>query len=252
LLAELDARAATSSDVLAQMQSLEPLARVARYGDVRGTRAEHVIPVLHAVFERVIVGLLPACTQIDDAAASELTVGVAQAHGACLLLDDGPLTDDWLSALRATADSAAAHARVRGRTCRLLLAQKALTPAELSERASLALSSSVEPAHAAQWVEGLVAGEGLLLVHQEELLSTLDAWMSALPDDTFQAQLPILRRAFSDLQAAERRAIAQRLKAAASPGSLGSRKAVRQEAFDEARVELLLPVLARILGVKDV
>src|SRR5262249_11082681 len=80
LLAELDARAATSSDVLTQMQSLEPLARVARYGDVRGTRAEHVLPVLRGVFERVIVGLLPACAQIDDAVAAELTAAVAQAH----------------------------------------------------------------------------------------------------------------------------------------------------------------------------
>lgn len=91
-----------------------------------------------------------------------------------------------------------------------------------------------------------------MLVHQEELLATLDAWVSALPDETFQAQLPILRRAFSDLQAAERRAIAQRLKAAASPGAIGTKKAARPEAFDQARVEELLPVLARILGVEDV
>lgn len=62
-------------------------------------------------------------------------------------------------ALRGVAEGSAAHPRVRGRACRLLFAQKALSQPEVAEQASLALSSSVEPMHAAQWVEGLIAGD---------------------------------------------------------------------------------------------
>lgn len=252
LLAELDARAATSSDVRLQMEALEPLARVVRYSDVRETRAEHVLPALKGLFERVVAGLLPACTQLDDDAAATLVAAIGHAHAACLLLDDATLKADWLEALHGLAASDAAHARIGGRACRLLLEQHALAEGELERRASLALSVAAEPARAAQWIEGLVAGEGLLLVHQEELLATLDTWLAGLGDETFQVQLPLLRRAFSGLKAPERRAVAQRLKSERRASSPQRPQQPAGEPLDEARAARVLPVLAHILGVPHV
>jgi hypothetical protein len=246
LLRELDARAATSSDVRVQMEALGPLARLARYSDVRETRAEHVLPVLEALFERVIVGLAPACSQLDDEAAGQMIHALGLTHAACLLLDDAELKSEWLAALRGLMTGGGAHPRIRGRTCRLLLEQRELADGELATRASLELSRSVAPEHAAQWIEGLVAGDGLLLVHQEELLSMLDTWLGALADDAFQEQLPLLRRAFSGLQPGERSTVAQRVKRGeSSPKS--HRTPTR--ALDEANVARVLPVLAQILGV---
>ena len=247
LCAELDTRAAASRDVRVQLEALGPLARVIRYGDVRETRADHLRPVLHALFERALVGALPACSQLDDDAAASMIAALGNAQAACMLLDDPALQKDWLSMLRALADAEAVHARIRGRACRWLLEQRALSESELSERASLALSPSLEPARAAAWIEGLIEGEGLLLIHQTELLRCLDAWLRGLSDTAFHAQLPLLRRAFAALSPAERRKVAGVIKIEdrphrPDPAPVGAE-------LDAARVECVLPVLAHILGV---
>jgi hypothetical protein len=247
LLAALDARAAASSDVRQQMEAVLPLTRVVRYSDVRETRGADLLPVIRALFERIVVGLVPACTQLDDDAAAAMILALGGAHSACLLLDDATVKPDWLEALGKLADAAGVHARIGGRACRILLEQKLLSQEELARRAALALGRAVDPADAARWIEGLVAGEGLLLVHQEELLATLDEWLAALPDDAFQAQLPLLRRAFSGLGPTERRSVAERVK---HKQPLGKARAARSDAepLDEGRAARVLPVLARILG----
>lgn len=248
LLAQLDARSADSNDVREQMEALEPLARVVRYGDVRGTRAEHVRPVLTALFERVIVGVVPACCQLDDEAAAAMVAALTRAHGACLLLDDRALKDDWLAAIAQLSERAAVHARMRGRACRMLLEHDALTQDALATRTSLALSSGTDPTEGARFIEGLVEGEGLRLAHQQALLCTLDGWIATLPDEAFRAQLPLLRRAFSSLTPSERRAVAERIKRATTAGADAARGAAPD--LDPARAAHVLPVLARILGVE--
>jgi hypothetical protein len=247
LLDLLDARAAASSDVRQQMEAVLPLTRVVRYSDVRATRGEHLLPVIKALFERIVVGLVLASTHLADDAAAAMILAIDGAQAACLLLDDPTIKSDWLEALGKLADAPGVHARIGGRTCRILLEQRVLSREELARRAALALGRAVDPADAARWIEGLVAGEGLLLVHQEELLVTLDEWLASLADDVFQAELPLLRRAFAGLSPIERRQVAERVKQKGGPGRP---KAVRSdaEALDEARAARVLPVLARILG----
>jgi hypothetical protein len=247
LCAELDTRAALCRDVRVQLDALGPLARVIRYGDVRETSTEHLRPVLNALFERALVGAPAACSQLDDEAAAGMIAALSGAQAACMLLDAAALVSEWLRCLRALADAEAVHPRIRGRACRWLLGQRALSESELSERASLALSPSLEPARAAAWIEGLIEGDGLLLVHQTELLRCLDAWLRQLSDAAFQAQLPLLRRAFAALSPAERRKVAGAIKVADGPRTRGL--APTQTDLDAARVERVLPVLAHILGV---
>ena len=247
LCSELDSRAAASSDVRVQLEALGPLARVIRYGDVRESRVEHLRPVLHALFERALVGAVPACSGLDDEAAASMIAALSGAQAACMLLDEPALQREWLTMLRALADAEAVHARIRGRACRWLLGLRVLSEADLAGRASLALSSSIEPARAAAWIEGLIEGEGLLLVHQTELLRCLDTWLRQLTDAAFQAQLPLLRRAFAALSPSERRRVAGVIKVEDTPER--RQPAPVQADLDAARVERVLPVLAHILGV---
>jgi hypothetical protein len=246
LLAALDARASQSSDVRVLMDATEPLARMLRYGDVRGTRVDTLLPPFKAILARAIVGLVPASKGLDDDAAGVLLASIQRAHAACLLLDDSAIREDWLSALRTLLDAGTAHPRLRGRACRLLLEQHRLSRDELESRTSLALSRAVEPAAAARWLEELVAGDGLFLIHHEELISMLDAWLAGLDRDAFQAELPLLRRAFSGFAAAERRALGQKLKkrqgASRTPSAVGPD-------YDADRAARVLPVLSTILGV---
>ncbi|HTU60790.1 MAG TPA: DUF5682 family protein, partial [Polyangiales bacterium] len=247
LASELDARAAASSDVRVQLEALGPLARVIRYGDVRETKADHLRPVLNALVERALVGALAACSQLDDEAAASMLAALSGGQTACMLLDDAALQQEWLSMLRLLADAEPVHARIRGRACRWLLGQRALSEAELSERASLALSPSLDPARSAAWIEGLIEGDGLLLVHQTELLECLDAWLRQLSDSAFQTQLPLLRRAFAPLSPAERRKVAGVIKVDQTPHRRV--QAPLQPELDPARVACVMPVLAHILGV---
>jgi hypothetical protein len=228
------------------LAACEPLARVIRYGDVRGTSGANVEPVFRSVLERATVGLVPACIRIDDDAASTLLEALERAHSSCLLVDRAELRSDWLAALAALLGEEEAHARLRGRACRLLVEQGELDPEALERRARSSLSRAVEPSAAARFLEGLIAGEGLFLVHHPSLLSMLDAWLASLDNDVFQAELPILRRAFSRLAPAERRALGQKLKHAS--GSALAR-ASASAAYDRDRAARVLPVLASVLGV---
>jgi hypothetical protein len=69
LLGRMQSMAAVGSDVRYLMDALLLLARVARYGGVRGTQGDHVEPILVGMFERAVVGLGAACSSLDDDAA---------------------------------------------------------------------------------------------------------------------------------------------------------------------------------------
>lgn len=248
LLVELDARAAQSGDVELLLSAAEPLARVMRYGNVRGAQASTIEPVFKALLERALVGMVPACTQLDDDAASRLLDAMQRTHTACLLLEQPSFKQEWLTALEVVIDDEAVHAKIRGRACRLLLEQNRLSPAELERRAHLALGPAVAATDATRWLEGLIAGNGLFLVHHETLMRALDAWLASLAPEVFQAELPLLRRAFASFASAERRALGRKLKGVGEAGP-PERSAAPLD-FDADRARRVLPVLAAILGVE--
>jgi hypothetical protein len=112
----------------------------------------------------------------------------------------------------------------------------------------LALSRASEPARAAAWVEGFLGGSGALLLHDDALWALLDAWLVQLPEESFTAMLPLLRRTFATFPAPERRQMGERVKrgpsrAATSAGVGGA------ERFNRVRAEEALATVARLLGV---
>jgi hypothetical protein len=253
ILTVLRDRAAVSADVRTLMAALPPLARVARYGDVRETRPEDVAPVLQGIFERIVVGLPGACASLDDAAAVAMAESLAAVQESLDLLDRADLQVEWREALTRLLDADTVHGRVRGLACRLLLDRGALDTAELGRRASLALSFAVPARAAAAWIEGLLGGSGLLLLHHDGLWGVLDAWLAGLNEDGFREVLPLLRRAFSSFPAPERRKMGEKLKGIGGTGNAGpGDPGVDLSALDDlerARADRVLPVLAHILGV---
>ena len=247
------ASAAVSADVRHLMDALPPLARVARYGDVRGTRPERVLPVIAGLFERVLLGLPGACASLDDDAAAGMIASIDNVQNSIALLDRPDMRDAWLAVLRRLIDRDGIHGLVRGRCCRLLLEAHVLDDAELQRLAGLALSP-VNPADAAAaWLEGVLRGSGLLLLHQDALWRTLDTWLTALPPDTFTALLPLLRRAFSDFQPPERRAMGEKVNRLHADTSITTAISGKNGnlALDTDRANRVLPVLAHILGVQE-
>ena len=249
----LEDRAAVASDVLQLGRALPPLARVMRYSDVKDTDRARVEPLFDGLFRRYALTLPAAAAIVDDAGAEDhcdLLDALVQALALVARDDLAAEMTDLLSTLAGLVPGAhaAAHARIQGRATRLLVERKLFDgdgphgPDALQRLASLALGPAVAPTTAAAWIEGLVAGAGVLLEPQRALWAALDRWLGALSEETFVAVLPILRRAFAHFTPTERRrmgALLQRRRAPAPDRGLAL-------GLDPTRVALLRPVLVAI------
>jgi Family of unknown function (DUF5682) len=252
-MSTLDEKAALSNDVTELMAAIPPLARVMRYGTVRRTDAEAVEGVVRGVVARVSVSLAPACASLDDDAATLMTQRVWAVSSAVAALDDRELRDLWMGALMKVSGMAGLHGLLAGRCSRILLDAGRLTARDVADRLAAALSHGEDPGRGAAWVEGLVSGSGLLLVHDPELLAVLDSWLATASDAAFDDVVPLLRRSFATFETAERRMIAE---AAARLGGQASASAPRRtaaepEPIDEARAEAVIPVLELLLGALE-
>ena len=247
VLARVQERAALSSDVRRLMAALPPLARVARYGDVRKTPTERLQPVIDGLFERILVGIPLACVALDDDAAAEMVDAMSQLQHAIDLLERTGEREEWLATLRALSARDAVHPLVRGYCCRLLVEQQQVDEVELVRLSSLAMSMAVAAEQAAAWLTGLLRGNGLVLVHHDAVWAALDRWLAELPSDRFPAMLPLVRRAFAGFSPAERRVMGEKI-ARMAPGSRQPMARAQEMPIDMDRASRVLPVLAKILG----
>ncbi|MFE1166333.1 DUF5682 family protein [Nocardiopsis sp. NPDC058789] len=205
VLALLTDRAATDADITHLMAALPPLARAARYGDVRGTDAAYLRTVALRILARVCVGLAPAVRGLDDDAAARFVTSIDQTHAAVSLLDED--TRGWTEALESLAARDQVPGRIGGRVNRILADAGRISTEELHRRLGLTMSPGTEPTRAAAWLEGFLQGSGLILVHDERLLGLIDTWLLSLSEERFVAVLPLLRRTFGAFGSAERHEI---------------------------------------------
>ncbi|MGC3966596.1 MAG: DUF5682 family protein [Pirellulales bacterium] len=248
ITAILQTRAAVAADVRQLLDAVLPLARLARYGDVRGTQAEQVEPLLMGLFERACVGLRPACAALDEEAAERMLAGMSGTTQAVDLLKREDLIRDWLSALHALLESGA-HALVRGWCCRTLLEKGVLDDAEVERIASRELSPAGVAGECASWATGLLRGSGLVLLHQDRIWRIFDRWLRAFSPEAFVEMLPLIRRAFADFAPAERRQMGEKVKRLSDATPERRAAAAQSDDVDAERAAKVLPVLAQILGV---
>jgi hypothetical protein len=239
-------RAAVDTDVAQLMTAVPALARSLRYGDVRGTDTDALAAVLTGLVTRIRLGLPGALTGLDDDAARSLRDHLDQVHEAIVLLADRlQLREEWLDTLRRLVDRPDLPGLLGGRLARLLRDAGTFDADEVELRLARALTIGVPAANGAAYVEGFIAGGGLLLVHDEALLALVDRWLTGLPDDTFTAVLPLLRRTFAAFATPERRAVGERVRRIGDdrPG-LATSDVDELAGLDPARVTRVLPTLA--------
>jgi hypothetical protein len=257
LLADLDARAALDQDVAHLMAALPALVRSLRYGDVRDpTRKDTaaLTGVVDAMAARVCAGLPAAAGGLGDDAAQALLQGIDTVHAAVALRDDAAVRDRWLATLAELADRADVHGRVLGRAVRLLRDADRLPRDDVAQRLSRALSAGADASATAAWVDGFLAGGGLLLVHDTELLGLLDGWVAGLGPEDFLRVLPLVRRTFGGFAAGERRGIGEAVRhpgrgvpAATAPGAGGDAAVAAGETLDEERAVPAMRAVADLL-----
>lgn len=246
LLQAIHDRAALGTDLADLMAAVPALARSLRYGDVRGTDTGALGTVLTGLITRIQLGLPSAVSGLDDDAARTMKGHLDAVTSAIALLSDDSLRQEWLSTVAGLVDRRDLPGILAGRMTRLLRDESFAATEETDLRLSRSLTIGVPAATAAGFVEGFLSGGGLLLVHDEQLLSLVDRWLTGLPPDTFTQVLPLVRRTFSDFAAPERRAVGERIRNRTAPG--GSVAVVAAVDLDPARVALVVPTLAAILA----
>jgi hypothetical protein len=244
LLQGVDTRAAKDADVGHLMAAIPALARSSRYGDVRGSDTAGLGEVAGRMVARVCAGLARTVHGLDAAAAAEVLELIDGVQQATTLLDPS-VRDDWLRTLQGLSDRRSVPALITGRLTRLLLDGERLDAAEVALRLGRALTPGTQTADAAGYVEGFLAGGGLLLVHDERLLELVDAWLTGIRAEAFLEVLPLLRRTFGTFAAPERRSIGERARALRDPAG----GTVTQDTeLDVDRATAVLPVVATLLG----
>lgn len=244
LVARIADLAAVGADLGQLLAAIQPLTRILRYGDVRRTDADTIRPVVTAMAVRAAAGLLPACSSLDDDAASAMAERISAVNAALGTIGDDDLLRLWREKLHALADTDF-HALPRGRAARLLLDAAPDDPQLATQRLSLALSPGNDPGKAAAWLEGFLAGSGAILVHDPRLLGIIDAWVISLPPDAFEAVCPLARRTFSTFTPPERRMIGEAVRRGAELVVPATESTMSYNAERGARVD---PVLRLILG----
>jgi hypothetical protein len=252
---------ARGDDVLRLMLAAPALARLARYGNVRQTDASRVLPLVDGFVARIHAALAGAVSGIDDDAAAAWADAWRGYHAALRLLENAGL-GEWLALVARLVDGGTTHPLLGGLGARLLVEGGRIDGEGAARVLARALSRGQEPSRAAAWLEGFLAGNGAVLVHDPFLLPLIEAWVAGLGGEAFTAALPLMRRTFSSFEAPERARIAGRLgKGAAAmtgtAGNPGDASATAADggnviALDAERVRAVLPVVLRLLGKSDI
>jgi hypothetical protein len=244
LVAGIESRAAASADVLQLLAALPSLVNVRRYGNVRETDTSQVDAILEVLIPRLMIGLPAAMTGIDDDAARALSGSVAAAHAALQTLADEARVQAWHEMWERALQSDVIHPLLAGYGQRILYDAQVTSFDSLYLALGVALSTGQLPQYSSAWVEGLLAGSGTLLIHDDALRQLLDDWVRSVGDEQFLQVLPLLRRTFATFPIAERRVLGERLRA--RRGASAPVTAAQRTDFDTVAATATLPVLRKI------
>lgn len=245
LLHHINNLAAATGDVLQLMESLPPLVNVSRYGDVRKTDTTMLLSIVKTMVTRICISLPSACTSIDDDAAQQLLGSFTQLNEAVSLLQDAEQLEQWHKTLDLLSGSRNTAPVLAGYSTRLLQDHNAIGSEELEARFTFALSKANEALAAAAWLEGFLKGAGNILLLDNQLWNLVNGWVAQIDDPSFDNVLPLMRRAFSALNAVEKRKIGEKAR--------GIDTQQQQEGSGEIntqRAATVLPLMAQLLGIK--
>lgn len=205
-IALLEDRAALTSDCPTLLATITPMADIMRYGEARAGTAAHLSALMPRIVVQAALALPYAARNLDAEAAGRLRGAILAADRAIALAElDAGTVETWQRALRSLLDDAQATRLIAGSAARLLYEAELLRADAAAELLGRMLSPGTPVADAAGFFEGFLEGAGQRLIHDAPLREAVDAWLMALDEDAFTANLPLFRRVFSILDRTERR-----------------------------------------------
>ena len=194
---------------------------------------------------RAAIGLAAGCASLNDEAAAEMRIAIESVERGVSLVEDRALLDTWRDALAGLSPTSV-HGSIGGTVARILLDTGRIDIDEASQRLSRALSLVHAPSDAAAWLDGFLAGDVALLLHDPQIFGLIDEWLCDLDEQHFEDLLPLVRRTFSRFLKAERRQLSELV--AKGPASA---QAAALTTIDADRAGPAVAKVASLLGITD-
>ncbi len=221
-IALLEAKAALTSDCLGLLAALPPMANILRYGEARAGTADHLGTLMPRLVVRAAMALGYAARGLDAEAAGQLRGAILAANGAITLAElDAEVAASWHEALGKVVADDQATRLISGVAARLLYMADQLSAEGAATLLGRMLSPGTPVAEAAGFFEGFFESMGERLIHDTPLREAVDAWLSALDEEAFIANLPLFRRVFSGLDKTERRRLMDTVLGRTTAGTRG-------------------------------
>jgi hypothetical protein len=211
-LAATEALAAVDDDVRSLARATRALSGLVSFGTSRATiaGAEDVIATLaERTFTRGVLRIQAASTGDDDA--------VAPAREAIRILHEIAVsqkrfdTSLWFTTAGDLVGNDRIHGACAGMIAGLLYLAERLDEAAIGDLVSFRLSTTVDPANGAAFLEGFLSVNALVLVKNRAIVTALDHFLQGIPADRFRDVLPVLRRALANIGQTERRYLLENL-----------------------------------------
>ncbi|MGF1551424.1 MAG: DUF5682 family protein [Paracoccaceae bacterium] len=217
----IDALAARTDNAVQTLAALPPLAEVLRYGEARASDTGRLADLFSRLAVQAALALPYAARDLDEEATEGLRRRMLAAAGALGLVDDPEASAAWARALERLLGDDRAGRAIAGLAARLLYEADRLAPEAAAALLARMLSPGTPVKDAAGFFAGFLEGAGQRLVHDEGLRRAVDGWLVSLDEAAFVEHLPLFRRVFSDLDAAERRRLVDAALGRRGPGLAG-------------------------------
>lgn len=204
-LQRLSKQATEGGDAPMLLRAVVPLIQMRRYGTARSMDLTHLQQLIEQMTIQAAVALPYACRSLNTQAAADLHKQIQITHHALLLAElPAAVIENWWHALSQISNDDACHRLIAGLCVRLLYQAEYIDDEALRRRLQKALSPALNAMDSAQYFEGIFTGASEQLQYDTLLQQTVENWLSGLDEDMFIRCLPLLKRAFADLDRMQR------------------------------------------------
>ncbi|MBR5758753.1 MAG: hypothetical protein IKX88_09180, partial [Thermoguttaceae bacterium] len=261
LYKRIERDAALTYDVDELFAAIPPLVRLLRYGDARKSDVSRLRALFDSLFLRLLLALPGACDRLDEDAARQRAGDVDELTRALVALNDARRLRELFDVFRKIVDDPNSARGVSGKLARVLFEHNVYDAETLGEKFGFFVSKTVDAPDVARWLESFLAGSGQTLLWLEAIWKTFNRWLASIDSEAFEELTPLLRRAFADFSAPEKKQmgkIVAELKPVEEPSETAPEAAENAATSQNGSIPpendlgpTLYPVLSFILGLDE-
>lgn len=235
LLRKLQQTGVGERDTESQMQVLNELIPLRRYGDVRNVDQDVLDWLIEDLITRICLGIKAFVFRMNEEQAEQFFSTIQITHHLIGFLEQADDQTKWMNALQEVLNQKESAPKIRGGALRILFDKGTISLEKTQKYFALELSQRDELEHIGYWLEGFLYGSAGMLLYQSSLLKLLDDWVSGLDQSRFMEVLPILRRTFSKYSGNEKQRLLRKIR-------FQEREELEEEIqWDEKKLKTALP-----------